>query len=101
MEGIKMDRKDAEKIVRDLNNCSMLVYYGATPRSVDPMNVRVSVLQADIQFDDWGFYIRDKLNEGTEIRVRYVNLIDNIEMVRWSTKILTYTYETMEIKIEF
>jgi len=96
-----MDRKDAEKIVRGLNNCSMLVYCGATPRSVDPINVKISIIQADITFDDWGFYIRDKMNEGTEIRVRYVNLTDDIKLARWSTKILTYTYETMEIKIEF
>lgn len=95
-----MDRKDAEKIVRDLNNYSMLVYCGATPRSVDPINVKTSIIQADITFADWGFYIRDKMNEGTEIRIRYVKLLD-IEMVRWSTKILTYKYETMEIKIEF
>ena len=99
--GYKMNKEDAEKIVREFNNCSILVYYGATPRSVDPINVRVSILQADIVFDDWGFYIRDKMNEGTEIRVRYVNLIDDIKFVRWSTKILTYIYETVEIKIEF
>lgn len=96
-----MNKKDAEKIVSELNNCSMLVYYGATPRSVDPVSVKISVLQADIQFDEWGFWIRDKMNDGTEIRVRYVNLYDNIKLVRWNTKILTYTYETIEIKIEF
>lgn len=96
-----MNKKDAEKIVSELNNCSMLVYYGATPRSVDPVNIKISVLQADIQFDEWGFWIRDKMNEGTEIRVRYVNLDDDIKFVRWNTKILTYTYETVEIKIEF
>ncbi len=99
--GYKMNKEDAEKIVKDLNNCSLLVYYVATPRSVDPINVKVSVLQADIAFDDGGFYIRDKMNEGTEIRVRYVNLVDDIKLARWSTKILTYTYETIEIKIEF
>lgn len=96
-----MNKKDAEKIVSELNNCSMLVYYGATPRSVDPVSVKISVLQADIQFDEWGFWIRDKMNEGTEIRVRYVNLYDNIKLARWNTKILTYTYETIEISIEY
>lgn len=96
-----MNKEDAEKIVRDLNNCSILVYYGATPRSVDPINVRISVLQADISFDECGFYIRDKMNEGTEITVRYAKLVDDIKMARWSTKIITYKYETMEIKIEF
>jgi len=101
VEGIKMDRKDAEKIVRELNNCSILVYCIPTLKSVDPINFRVSVLQANIVFDECGFYIRDKMNEGTEIRVRYVNLIDDIKLVRWNTKILTYTYETMEIKIVF
>lgn len=84
-----MDRKDAEKIVRDLNNCSILVYCRSTPKSVDPINIKMSIIQADIMFDDWGFYIRDKTNEGTELRIRYVKLLD-IEMVRWSTKILTY-----------
>lgn len=96
-----MNKKDAEKIVSELNNCSMLVYYGATPRSVDPVNVKISVLQADIVFENWGFCIRDKMNDGTELRVRYVNLDDDIKFVRWNTKILTYTYETIEIKIEF
>ena len=99
--GYKMNKKDAEKIVSELNNCSILVYYVATPRSVDPINAKVSVLQADIEFNSWGFYIRDKMNEGTELIVRYVNLIDDIKLTRWSTKILTYTYEMVEIKIEF
>lgn len=99
--GYMMNIKDAETIVGNLNNGSMLVYYGATQKSVDPVNVKISVLQSDIQFDEGGFWIRDKMNEGTEIRVRYVNLHEDIRLARYSTNIITYTYETAEIKIEF
>lgn len=99
--GYMMNIKDAETIVKELNNCSLLVYYGNTPMSVDPINIKISVQQANIEFDEFGFYIRDKMNDGTEIRVRYVNLHDDIKFARYSTKIITYTYETTEIKIEF
>lgn len=96
-----MDRKNAEKIVKDLNNCSLVVYYRTTPGGVDPINAKISILQASIVFDDYGVYIRDKMNEETELRIRYVNLFDDIKFTRLNTKILTYKYETIEIKIEF
>lgn len=95
-----MNKKDAEKVMKSLNNCSLMIYYGATPKGVDPINARISISQANISFDEWGFCVRDKKNEGTEIFIKYIRLVDIISFVSCK-KIITYKYKTMEIHIEF
>lgn len=95
-----MNKKNTENMLSRLKNCSMMIHVGSTPGGINYINANISINQADINFDNYGITIRDKINEGTEVRIPYVKLIDT-KLSELHTTILTYKYETVYIEIEF
>lgn len=95
-----MNKENAVNMLSGLRNCSMMIHIGSTSGGTNYINANISVNQADINFDNYGIIIKDEMNDGTELTIPYIKLID-IESSELDTTILTYRYETFEIEIEF
>lgn len=95
-----MNKESAETLIKELDNCNVLVHIGSTPGGEDYINAKILISRADIIFDDDGVLVKEKDCGETEVRITYANLLD-IKMFQLSNTIITYRYKTVVIELEF
>lgn len=95
-----MNKENAELLIKELNNCGILVNIYSSPSATDYIRAKISIVQAKIVIDDYGILIKDKNDDEVEIRITYANLL-NTKISKFDNTIITYKYKTVYQEIIF
>lgn len=95
-----MNKENAEILIKELSNCSILVNIYSSPSATDYIRAKISIDQAEIVIDDYGILIKDKNDDEVGIRITYANLLD-VKISKLDTTIITYKYKTVYQEIIF